>query len=134
MKSPNSSKQSFGKELQKTIGNFTSKDGGLMDYTKIEETKPPLKDHTSLSKAVKRFAREVGQRPRYESILPFKEKVEERFLKAEREANEIKEKYQEFLEIKTNLILSIEKWILSYKYPKLDNLKQELEAILIDLK
>jgi len=105
---------------------------------KFEVIDKPLKEkywtHPELAKEIRRFAKEVGEKPRYESDLNAPERQSERLLKAKREAEGIKEKYQEFLDIKLNLKLAIEKWVNSYKYEELSNLKQDLELIEIDLK
>ena len=90
---------------------------------------PPLKDHTSLAKQIKRFAKEVGEKPRYEENLEEEEKKPERLLKAKREGEGIKEKYQEFLDIKTSLKLAIENWLNLYKYEELNALKEDLQSI-----
>ena len=57
------------------------------------------------------------------------------FLKLKREANAIKKNYQDYLNIKTNLILGINNWISSAsKHKELTKEIEEMEIIKLDLK
>lgn len=90
--------------------------------------KSPLKGHTNLAKEVKRFSKQVGSQPRYTKD------DSEHILKAKREAQSLIEKFEDFKELKLNLQISIEKWILSYEHYQLNQLKEDLNIILLELK
>ena len=94
----------------------------------VIKAKPYIKPKEA-ERILKRFSKQAGDEPRYAPL-----NVNEHLLKLKREANEIKEQYEQLQDIKVNLKLSIEKWCKSaQRHNELTSLKEEIEAMSISL-
>ena len=98
------------------------------------KSNPEIKSKEA-ARILKRFSNQVGAAPRHSESLNPIQRREEHVLKLKREADIIKEKFDEFKQIKTDLKDSIRLWLDSAgKFNGLEALKEDLKIIELELK